>query len=185
MILTPLLALAGLFQTPAPDVASDPLAPARAGLLQCYAAAIDIDRKICAGISTYTFNADGSITTTSVNVMNDDPVILLGAASVVYVRDGAECSRIADHADHFTTIDVDGVRLEGEDLAMARRNLADIITATLGNGEYCTRYTRKADGGIEAVTSVNGVEKPETRSQVLWIRPEDGWRAVPLSSPST
>lgn len=153
---------------------ADPLAPARAGMVQCYG--VHPEQKTCNGISRYRFNDDGTITNESVNIARAEPLTLFHARSTVYVRDGAECTMITDPAALFTAVEVDGVPVDEEALDGFRAIMGDVVRTSVGVGEYCTRYRQNPDGTLQALTTVDGVEKPGTLNTVLWVSPDDGWR---------
>ena len=156
---------------------SDPLAPAREGLVQCYG--VHAERKTCDGIGVYSFGPDGVVTNNSVNMMLAEPRVLLRASSKVYVRGAAECSMVTDHAGMITALEVDGVALEGEQFESLRQHFASELKASLGSGEYCTTYQPGPDSMLRSVVTVNGVEMPQVENTTLWVHPSDGWRVAP------
>ena len=167
MLLMALLALAGAPQ----DVG--PLEPGRAGKLQCYGP--NVAAKTCTAIGSYRFEADGTIFNDARNQINASPAVVLHATGRVYLKDGAECARSENRAEEITGIDVDGTPLQGDQFQMARQQIAANISAVLGDGEFCSTYHPNPDGSLRATVAINGVERPEFESTVLWIDADAGW----------
>jgi hypothetical protein len=156
---------------------TDPLAPAREGRILCYGP--QADQRACEGFSRFSFEGDGRITNASVTVLASDPPITMRSSLKVYIRDGAECTMIADPADMFTAILVGDQPLQGEAFKTMSDGMAAALRENLGIGEYCTTYAPIGDGVLETITSVNGVPKPSTRNRAIWIDPNEGWRIAP------
>ena len=150
-----------------------PLEPGRNGLVQCYGP--DVAGKTCRAIGAYRFGADGVIWNDARNLINDTPRVVLHATGKVYVRGDAECARPENRAEEITGVEVDGVALAGEQFEAVRRQIADGIQASLGDGEFCTTYHPNPDGSMRAVVTVDGVERPEFQSTVRWVDPAEGW----------
>jgi hypothetical protein len=169
-----LLALAG-----APQDAG-PLEPGRAGKLQCYGP--NVAAKTCTAIGAYRFDADGTIWNDARNIINASPQIVLHATGKVYVKSGAECAYPLNRAEEITRIDLNGAPLEGAQFTTIRQQIADNISAVLGEGEFCSTYTQNTDGTLKAAVTVGGVARPEFESVVLWIEPNAGWTLAPPAS---
>ena len=157
-----------------------PLEPAREGFVLCYGPRVD-DQGTCEGVSQFSFDAEGSITNNSVMMLASDPPITLRSSLKVYIRDREECSMIADPADMITAIIIGDQPLDGEAFKAMSDAMAAALRENLGVGEYCTTYVPIGDGVLEAITSVNGIEKPSTRNRAIWIDPNEGWRIAPRS----
>lgn len=174
MLLMALLALAG-----APQDAG-PLEPGRTGRLQCYGP--NLAAKSCTAIGAYRFDTDGTIWNDARNMISASPQIVLHATGKVYVKDGAECAHPLNRAEEITRIDVNGAPLEGAQFTTVRQQIADNISAVLGEGEFCSTYAPNPDGTLKAAVTVGGVARPEFESLVLWIEPNAGWTlALPAS----
>lgn len=152
---------------------ADPLEPARAGKVQCYDPIIA--EKTCRAMGAYRFGADGEIWNDAQSVVNDTPHIVLRATTRVYVRDDAECAKSDNLAEEITAIEVDGAALTGAQYDAIRKQAAEAMSATIGNGELCTVYHPKPDGSLRAIASLNGVARPDLESVVRWVNPAD-WR---------
>ncbi|GAA0638676.1 hypothetical protein [Brevundimonas lenta] len=150
-----------------------PLEPGRSGQVQCYGP--DVAARTCTAIGAYRFAEDGTIWNDAQNLINAAPRIVLHATAKVYVRNDAECARQENRGDDITAIEVDGVPLEGQALETARKQIADNMQTVLGDGEFCTTYHPNPDGSLRAAVTIDGVDRPEFESTVLWIDPAQGW----------
>lgn len=156
---------------------ADPLAPGRAGMVQCYGP--DVSAKTCDAMGAYRFGSDGVIWNDARNRINESPRVVLYATGKVYVRDGAECARPENRAEEITSLEVDGVALQGDEFERLRKQIADGIQETLGDGEFCSTYHPNPDGSLRAAVTIGGVERPEFESTVLWVDPAEGWTLKP------
>ena len=155
----------------------DPLAPARAGQVQCYEP--DVEQKTCESIGTHRFEHDGRIVSKAEIVINDDMRILLVAQNEVYIRDGAECSSGPLSPDEILSIEIDGEALSGGELDSLSEELVAALNEVLGDGEFCSTYHPKPDGSMVVLSTVGGEPRPDLTSTARWVRREDGWRLQP------
>lgn len=148
----------------------DPLAPARAGQLQCYTP--DESRRTCRSIASYNFRADGVVHNQAVVLL--EPNLIMKVSTLVDVRDGAVCG-------HLDGIDAAEFIVEGHPAdAQQTFRLRKLLAATYGfaaGREYCTQYTPEGEGYRTALT-VDGVPMPQSR-YVIWVDPADGYRVAP------
>lgn len=161
-----------LFALAVPDAVVDPLAPARAGQLQCHTP--DIARKTCQALAGYTFAADGTILNQAEVVLNASPLIVMWNESAVDVRDGAICGRLAE-------FDKARFVIEGgsADPVVADQIKAQVAAAYAAIGrEGCTRYTDSGDT-LTAEVTIDGVARPEFNQPVIWVSPADGYTVRP------
>ena len=154
------------------SVPSDPLGPARAGLLQCHSP--DTARKTCAALAGYTFEVDGRILNQAEVMLTPSPLIVMRNVSPVVVRDGAVCGELAglDNAV-FTS----GGRPVAPAMASMIRAQVSAAFAQIGK-EACTTYTPQGDG-LLAQVAVDGVARPELNQPVIWVSPSDGYVVAP------
>jgi hypothetical protein len=167
------LILAVAAQAAPPAVAADPLAPARVGDLQCYAA--DPVRKTCRAMGGYSFGADGKILNKAEVVIQASPVMTMTTVSPVTVRDGAVCGPLSgvDKAQ----ISFRGRRLPEEDAASIRTQLLASMAPMLGK-EVCTTYRRSGEWWIAEVT-MDGAARPDMQDTVLWVPASAGYVVQP------
>jgi len=152
--------------------ATDPLAAAKAGKLQCTTP--NMEKKTCLGLSSYKLNPDGSFVTTVTVMVAPQPVVTMEVKSAGTVKDGALCAPIRT-ADFEAAI----FRMDGKpaDPAMASAIRAQVVgsIAPLAGKLGCTRET--PDGAAaKAEVTIDGVLRPELTQRVLWVKPEEGYK---------
>lgn len=171
----PLLAtLAVLTAAPfltAAQSASDPLAPAHNGMVQCIEP--NAARKTCMGIASYRFRSDQITSPVSMIVSQNEPIIY-HMETVVYVKDGAVCG-VATESDFRNARYTVG----GQDLPSGvSRQIGTVIadqSSELLNKEVCTYFRRR--GAVWATESyVAGERFPEGDLEMMWVSPSDGYR---------
>jgi hypothetical protein len=158
--------------------ATDPLAPARAGLVQCYDPVPA--QKLCRAMGSYDFAADGTISNLAVTRIQDAPAIVMFARSPVVLRDDKECSAGAIKESDIEKIEVNGQALDAATLAIARGQIVAALPDFMKTGEaLCSAYAPNADGTLSATVDVGGVAHPELTATVMWVNPLEGWKVVP------
>ncbi|MDP1632651.1 MAG: hypothetical protein Q8L66_14645 [Caulobacter sp.] len=168
-LLVLVLAAAGAVAGPA----ADPLAPARAGWLQCHTP--DRSRKTCLALAGYRFAADGAILNEAQVLLSPDPLVTLTTVSPVVVRDGAVCGP-------FEGLDTASVAVRGQPAdagttAAVRQQMIAAMAAYIGK-EGCTTYAPAGDGLIGHVT-LGATRRPDLDQPVLWVDPAEGWVVGP------
>ncbi|MBX3478446.1 MAG: hypothetical protein KF910_12605 [Brevundimonas sp.] len=152
---------------------ADPLAPGRAGKVQCYDPVVA--EKTCRAIGAYRFGPGDEIWNESQSLLGASPRIVLTGRTRVWVRDGAECARNQNHADEIVGIQVNGVALEDGQYETVRAQIGAALETAMGGGELCSTYHANDDGSLRATVTVGGVDRPEFESTVLWVDPAE-WR---------
>ena len=161
----------------------DPLAPARAGQVQCYEP--DVEQKTCESIGTHRFEHDGRIVSKAEIVINDDMRILLVAQNEVYIRDGAECSSGPLSPDEILSIEIDGedVNARAVDPVLLRARVGMVFQkpnpfpkTIYENVAYGPRIHGLADGKAE----LDGIVEASLKRAGLWDEVADR-----LHSPGT
>lgn len=159
-------------------VTTDPLAPARRGLVQCYDPVPA--QKLCRAIGSYTYVADRPISNLAVTRLQDSPAIVMFARSAVVVRDGKECSVGALKESDIEKIEVDGQPLDAATLATARTQIVAGLPDFMKTDQpLCSSYAANADGTMTATVDIGGVAHPELTATVQWVNPAEGWKVVP------
>ena len=161
-----------LLAAAAPQAAADPLAPAKAGKLQC--ANPNIEKKTCLGLTRYTANPDGSFVSTTTVMVAPQPVITMEVKSAGTVKDNTLCAPIRSSDFEAASIQMDG---KPADPAIAGAIRAQVVAsiAPMAGKMGCTRET--PDGATaKAEVTLDGVLRPELTQRVLWVKPEDGYR---------
>ena len=167
------LLLAAALQAAAPAATADPLAPARVGDLQCYAA--DPVRKTCRALAAYTFGSDGRILNQAEVMISTSPLLTMRTVSPVTVRDGAVCGEQSDIDQ--AQIFFRGRRIGEGDAASIRTQLRAARSALEGQ-EICSTYRRSGDWWIAQVT-VGGVARPDLQDTVMWVPASAGYTVQP------
>lgn len=168
-------AIVGLGVTAPAARAQDVLAPAFQGQLQCYQP--DTARKVCRALASYVVNADGTIDNGAEVLLLPDPLVIMHGTSRVFVRDAAICGPM-------TRAEVDQMNFTANGNPVPEANavaIRDQIAASPGAlaNEVCTTYTPTEGGRLRTDAIVDGVSAPEMTMEVIWVRPDEGYRVAP------
>lgn len=155
-----------LFAALALQTAADPLAPARAGGLQCQQP--DPARRTCMALAAYAFAADGTVVNHAEVYVGEG--LTMAAATPVVVRGDAVCTGLPDPAG--AVFSKGGRPLADAEQAALRSQMAEGY-AGLAGIEFCTRYRPDGDGFVTEVSAGESVLPLTTR--VIWVDPADGW----------
>src|SRR5690606_11075275 len=166
------LALTLALAAPAPAQVADPLAPARAGRLQCHLP--DAARRTCAGLAGYRFAADGTIVNWYEALADAETMMIVRDEQPAVVRDGAVCSRLSDFRHAVVTV---GGEPAHPALDAVRRERLAARSAELGT-ESCGRCAPQGDDWrVEA--AIDGRRRPELDQTMIWVSPQDGYVVGP------
>jgi hypothetical protein len=147
----------------------DPVAPARQGLVQCYAP--DPARKTCRSIGGYSFQPDGAILNSASVLISPSPLIVMRTVAPVQIKTGAICGRISQTDVDQASFTYEGKPLEGDGAARLRGAIGGAMSPLLGH-EICTAFV--ADGDVlSGQVSLDGVRKADMDQKVLWVSPSD------------
>ena len=161
-----------LLASTAPQAATDPLASARAGKLQC--ASPNVEKKTCMGLSSFKVNPDGSFESVTTIVVAPQPLITMEVKTPGTVKDGALCSPIRKTDFEAATFKMDGKPLDEAMATAIRTQIVGSITPMLDK-MGCARET--PDGAaFKAEVTLDGVAHPELTQRVSWVKPEDGYK---------
>lgn len=155
--------------------ATDPLAPARAGQMQCYAP--EPRGRTCVALAAYAWDPDGRISNTADVLVAPSPVIVARTVSPVMVRGDEVCGPLRRADFERAEVSVDGRPAAP---AMAQRVRHELLAAMSGEvgQEVCTTYV-PIIGAYIAKIAIDGVPHPEMSARVIWVRPQDGYRVAP------
>jgi hypothetical protein len=148
----------------------DPLAPARNGLVQCFTP--DVAIKACRAIGSYAFNADGSIDSTAVVVVNLQPLIVMTVTSPAFVRDEMLCGPLDLAHLEAASFAVEGVPAAESETAAFRAAMRTRMAPMVG--EVCSAYTAQGEGFAVAGYH-NGSQHDGLSDFMIWIDPSDGY----------
>ena len=155
-----------------PQTAADPLAPARAGKLQC--ANPNVEKKTCMGLTSYKLNGDGSFETTTTLLIAPQPPITMEVKSTGKLVGDQFCAPIRKEDIEAATFKMDGAPLDATTAGTIRAQILGSVTPMLGK-MGCTRET--PDGAVlKAEVTLDGIARPELTQRVLWVKPEDGYK---------
>lgn len=153
--------------------ADDPLAPARAGRLQCHEP--DVVNRRCKVLARYEFGLDGSIINVGEALLSEKPLIVFTTRTPVTVRDGQVCG---DHKDsRIVRLTIDGQPGSAEDLAELNAMMTAALKSDFGK-QTCSRYRPDGDF-LRTEGSVGGVRDPENDRRLLWVDPGSGYSVLP------
>jgi hypothetical protein len=158
---------------PPPVPVATPLAPARAGKLQCYAP--DQALKTCGALAGYSFAADGRILNRAEVVVSPTPFTTMTTTAPVTVRGPAVCGLM--EGVETATFRIDGKPADAATTAQLRGQVAGGFAAFAGQ-EVCTRYYPFREGLLATVT-VGAVPRPDMTQPVIWVDPGDGYAVKP------
>ncbi len=156
-----------------PQTGADPLAPARAGKLQCHTP--DKVKKTCSAIASYEAQPDGSFRNAAKVLIVPDQGISLETVTTVHVHDGAVCGTITKADLMAGKLVVSGEPLPADQAAPFLEQIAaSFASAGVMDKVLCTTY--RADGEVlKTELTIDGVAKPEFAQTVIWVDANDGY----------
>jgi len=165
--------LAALTAAATPAALSDPLAPARAGKLECHSP--DAARKRCAVLIGYRFGDDGVIANRTEALLSVEPWINMKLNASVAVQDGEVCGPFegADKAE----VLMNGQPADAAVTAEVRKTMQTFFDTFKGK-QRCTAYERDGAGYKTTVTAKGAVHPMESQP-MIWVEPGDGWTVKP------
>ncbi len=167
-------ALALLLLAGPSDVFPDPIAPAAEGKLQCHMP--NRERRTCQSLAGYRRDGKGGILNDADVLLAPKPLLTMRTVTPVVIRDGAICGPLSRESFDKAEFFADGQLLGAEKTEQLRGMLIQNAAAMLDR-EICTRYTVSGDH-LVAHAVLDG--KPdETTMDVIWVRPEEGYRVAP------
>ncbi|NIJ18566.1 hypothetical protein FHS95_000235 [Sphingomonas naasensis] len=156
----------------APQAAADPLAPARAGKVQC--ANPNVEKKTCMGLTSYKLNPDGSFETSTTLLIAPQPPITMDVKSSGKRVGDQLCAPIRKEDFEAATFKIDGTPLDAATATSIRGQILGSLAPMIGK-MGCSRET--PDGAVlKAEVTLDGVARPELTQRVLWVMPEDGFK---------
>jgi hypothetical protein len=154
---------------------ADPLSEARDGKLQCYRP--DAARKTCAALASYAFDSSGAISNTAEVLLAPQPVLTMRTVSPVTVKGEAVCGFTRKEDIDNAVFTLNGAALPDEQAAGVRAQILGAMQAMMGK-EICTTYVPAGDR-LSAQVTLDGVAAPNFSQQVVWVKPEDGYKVAP------
>jgi hypothetical protein len=168
-MLTSLLLLAA---TAYGQTATDPLAPARQGKIQCVVP--NTEKKTCVGTTSYVFAADGSYKTTTRLLLNPEPAIIMEVANSGAVKDGKACEVIKLSDFEAAPITVAGQPADDGTAGAIRGQLGAMLGQYDGKTNCAT--SKPVEGGMLLnEVAIDGTAHPELSQKFIWVDPKDGY----------
>ena len=168
-------ALLALTATTGAGAASDPLAPAVAGLLECTRP--DDQKKTCLSLGSYRLVEGSTYSNTATILISPKGPMTFETTSPVTLKVGSVCGVLKPEDISSARIRVAGKLL---DHAQAAPILANMATALSGmmNKEICVTYERSAEGLVEKAV-IDGVYQADQDQAVEWVEPDAGYVVAP------
>jgi hypothetical protein len=153
----------------------DPLAPATAGLLQCFSP--DEGEKTCQSLDTFHPLANGKYRDSAIALIPTDPPMTFEFSSLVESKGSSFCSTIRASDLAKARIKRAGRPLPASQQSAMRKFLLTALAPSL-NKETCA-VLEDTPEGLVARAKVNGVYDPGLDQFVKWVHPADGYRVGP------
>jgi hypothetical protein len=160
-----------LLAPPPPQAAPDPLAPARAGKIQCISP--NREKKTCLAIATYKPGPDGSFESTVQVLVNPSPAIVMETHAKGAVEGGATCNIIRAEDYAAASFTMNGTPMD-EAIASSIRPQVAAAIAPMAGKKGCSRERPEGDMVISEVT-LDGVAHAEMTQKLIWVSPSDGY----------
>jgi len=161
-----------LLASATPQAAADPLAPAKAGKLQCTNP--NFEKKTCIGLTRYRLLPGRGFESTTTIMVAPQPLITMEVKSSGTIKDGMLCAPVLTSDFEAATFQMDGKPADAAMVAAIRPQVTASI-APLNGKLGCTREI--PDGAAaKAEVTIDGVARPEMTQRVLWVSPADGYR---------
>lgn len=153
------------------QAAPDPLAPARAGKVQCVAP--DREKKTCLAIASFVAKPDGTFDSTVRALVNPAPAIVMETRTSGTVEGNGTCNviRLEDYAA--STFTMNGAPMDEATAGMIRPQVTAAIAPMAGK-KGCSIEHAEGDMIVSEVT-LDGVAHPEMTQKLIWVSPSDGY----------
>lgn len=148
---------------------ADPLAPARAGKIQCIGP--NTEKKTCIGTATYVVRPDGSYDVATTIMINPTPLITMETRSSGKVEGGAVCGVVRKADYEAASFTMDGKPAD-EAVANAIRGQLLAAVAAMDGKNGCS--VEKADGTLEV--TLDGAARPDLNQKGRWVSPGEGYK---------
>jgi hypothetical protein len=168
------LAILAAAQDVAPT-ATDPLAPAASGKLQCYEP--DVAKRSCQSLASYNKRPDGKYDNKATVMLSSSPLLVMETVTIVDIDAGAVCGALRKQDIDDAVVWINGSKLAEADAAATRNQIVTSM-APLLDRRICTTYV--PDGAqLLAKVTINGAPLPALDEKVIWVAPTDGYKLAP------
>jgi hypothetical protein len=152
--------------------AADPLAPARAGKMQCVAP--NKEKKTCLAIGSFTVRPDGSYDSVVTVMINPVPAITMETRSTGKVENGAVCGTVRKEDYAAAKLTLDGAPMDEAMAAGVRTQVAAAVASM--DGKYGCSHDKPDGDMFVAEVTLDGVARPELTQKFIWIGADDGYK---------
>ena len=145
-------------------LATDPLAPAWSGQVQCYSP--DSDRRQCSSIGAYRHAPDGKILNEAIVGISKSPNIIMTTVAEVQVKQGLICGVVSSKDVEGSVFSVEGNPASNEQAVVLRQQMTAAMQPLFGR-QVCVSAVGEA--------SVDGARVPQMDQRVSWVPAEAGY----------
>jgi hypothetical protein len=155
----------------APQAAPDPLAPARAGKIQCVSP--NREKKTCLAIASFTVGPNGTFESTVKVLVNPTPAIVMETHAKGTTEGDSTCNLIRTEDYAAATFTMEGAPMDEAIAAAIRPQVAAAIGPMAGK-KGCSHERPEGDLIVSEVT-LDGVAHPEMTQKLIWVSASDGY----------
>lgn len=166
MMLSLMIALAA-----APQAAPDPLAPARAGKVQCVSP--NREKKTCLAIASFTVGPNGTFASVVRVQINPTPPIVMETRTNGTTEGNGTCNIIRAEDYAAATFTMNGAPMDEAIAATIRPQVTGVIAPMVGK-KGCSHERPEGDMIVSEVT-LDGVAHPEMTQKLIWVSPSEGY----------
>ncbi len=171
--LTAALILAAAQSVP---TATDPLALARSGQLQCFTP--DTSRKMCLALAGYTWGPGRAIQIRADILMAPASLLIVMRTSTsVEVRSGAVCGRVRARDIEASTFTIAGRPVPQQMVQLVSPQILSVMRSHLDR-EICATFVPNGSTVTTQLT-IDGVAHPQISETFIWVRPNEGYAVGP------
>lgn len=155
----------------APQAAPDPLAPARAGKIQCVSP--NREKKTCLAIASFVVGPNGTFDSTVRVLVNPTPAIVMETHAKGTTEGDSTCNVIRAEDYAAATFTMEGAPMDEAVAASIRPQVTAAIGPMAGK-KGCSRERPEGDLIASDVT-LDGVAHPEMAQKLIWVNPGEGY----------
>lgn len=154
---------------------ADPLAPARAGKVQCHEP--DPGARTCRIMTWYSVRADGVAEMRSVTALSNEMGLAAEARMTLRPERGGLCGVVdATHMASYRIVQMRAPHAVVKNDRLFIRYRDEMIAALWGRKHCAFNFARAGDDIRLDVSTVDGQFAGELMAEFLWVSPGAGWR---------
>lgn len=151
---------------------ADPVAPARAGKIQCVVP--NQEKKTCLGTTSYKIAGNSYEATTSL-FLAPTPLITMEIRTRGEISDGKLCETVKLADFQAGTVYVGGKPADEATAAAVKSQLIAAVTPLDGK-KTCTTIKPAEAGLLLSEIAVDGTVRPDLSQKFVWVGDEDGYK---------